>query len=160
MAGSIWRACAGARSRAAHPIKEEPKTKVVIVAVDIRGFAHERCWVAMERSAEKQLRRRTAWRGSWPTSSRQSDSACDRADQRRHFRAFAIVSDSQLADDRRGEQNQDQRRHRDDRLDNRPGAKRLRHGHVEIFFHQPEAAVVDVREDQRARASGEHQKFD
>ncbi len=35
----------------------------------------------------------------------------------------------------------------------------LGHGHVEILFDQPETGVVDMREDQRTGAGGEHHQF-
>ena len=41
-------------------------------------------------------------------------------------------------------QNQHQRHHRNDRLHHRPGLQCLRHGQVEIYFHEPESAVVHM----------------
>jgi hypothetical protein len=54
---------------------------------------------------------------------------------------------------------EDQRRDRNDCLAHRPCLDGLRHAHVEVLLYQPEAAVVDMRKDQRPRARGNSQQL-
>ena len=46
-----------------------------------------------------------------------------------------------------------------DRLQHRPGRERLRHGGIQVSLDQPEAAVVDVAGDQRARSDRDHEQL-
>ena len=47
----------------------------------------------------------------------------------------------------------------DDRFDDRPRGQRLRHAHVQVFLHQPEPAVVDMRRDQRSGADRDDEQL-
>src|SRR5688572_9303382 len=48
----------------------------------------------------------------------------------------------------------------DDGLDDGPGAEGLGDGEAEVFFDEPEAAVVDVGGDEGARAHDDDEEFD
>src|SRR5258705_61247 len=45
------------------------------------------------------------------------------------------------------------------RLDHRPGCERLRHAHIQVFLHEPEATVVDVRRNERSGADRDDEQL-
>ena len=52
---------------------------------------------------------------------------------------------------------QQQRDYGDDGFADRPALQSLRNTHAEILFHQPESAVIEMGENQRARAGRNRQ---
>ena len=59
-----------------------------------------------------------------------------------------------LLERKRQRKSKKQRSDRDDSFADRPGLNRLRYAHIEVLLHKPEAAVVDMGEDERTGSSG------